>query len=220
MKLNTEVCLRNSPLPEKKSAEIPGRHKTHGELNQVFVHLKIKVDMWIFFPPFSCVVIRHSVFFLKTVAFQPIWRSRDVFWNSIFSNYLEMTTKILFGFNLLSSFFSSGYFRVGFMCLPIHACCCSCQVMLVCPPLTSAPKHRELVLSSILSVCTVGDVYPKPHLLAGEPSSGVSGGSFRRLAVFTGEKVIVKKPNCMHEILQQLNKNPKVFNLTLENRSD
>lgn len=119
-----------------------------------------------FFPPFSCVVISYSVFFLKTVAFQPIWRSRDVFWNSVFSNYLELTTKILFGFNLLSSFFSWGHFRVGFMCLPIHACCCSCQVMLVCPPLTSAPK---LVLSSILSVCTAGDVYPKPHLLLGSP---------------------------------------------------
>lgn len=34
MKLNIEIGLRNSPLPEKKkkkSAEIPGRRKTHGD---------------------------------------------------------------------------------------------------------------------------------------------------------------------------------------------
>lgn len=66
MKLNIEIGLRNSLLlgGKKKSAEIPGRHKTRRDLNQVSVHLKIKVDVWIFFSPFSCAVIRYSVFFL------------------------------------------------------------------------------------------------------------------------------------------------------------
>lgn len=65
MKLNIEIGLRNSLLlGGKKSAEIPGRHKTRRDLNQVSVHLKIKVDVWIFFSPFSCAVIGYSVFFL------------------------------------------------------------------------------------------------------------------------------------------------------------
>lgn len=42
--------LKKKTKTQNTSVEIPGRNKTHGDLNHVFVHLKMKVDTWIFSP--------------------------------------------------------------------------------------------------------------------------------------------------------------------------
>lgn len=50
VKSNVLGILPSLKKKQNTSAEIPGRNKTHGDLNHVFVHLKMKVDAWIFSP--------------------------------------------------------------------------------------------------------------------------------------------------------------------------
>lgn len=76
MKLNIEIGLRNSLLlGGKKSVEIPGRRKTRRDLNQVSVHLKIKVDVWIFFPPFH-VRLLGTVYFSYNCGFSALLKEQ------------------------------------------------------------------------------------------------------------------------------------------------
>lgn len=196
MKLNIEIGLRNSLLlGEKKVQKYLGDVK-HAEIWIRFLFTWRSRWMYgFFFHPFH-VQLLGTVYFSYNCGFSALLKEqgcikelklfqvpRDDYRNTVW-----------FQFTLI--LFSWGCLRVGFICLPIPTCCCLCQVMLACPPPTSAPKHCEFALTSILSVLCV-TVYLKPHLLAVDPSSGVSGGSFRWLAVFTAEKVTVKKPNCV-----------------------